>query len=680
MDYRNIYSSKGNKKEFIITSKQMEVYQNSTKNPESINYNVPYYYKLKKGVNIERIKKGIIEIIKKQDILRSRYIEKEVNGKIEIYGIIEDKNSFKFEEYHYENVQKFIRPFNLKEGPLLRVGFINSEVLLIDMHQIISDGNSISILCKELNNYYNKDGNEGESISKLEIQFSDYAYYLKEMKNGEQYNKQIEFFKGMFKNNYSLLNIPKKEDYVKVKSNESSESKKYKTFIKEIPKNISMKIDVFINDYNINKTAFFMSIYGFVISKYSRQENIYSSIMSANKNNNVNLANIIGRFDSTQPILLKYDNDKKTFIDLINETMDILMTMNKFQDISFNEISKTINLKPCDNTFIYLSNNVIYNDNMNNSIFDDYEKINYCLMHENKYEIFQNNNNKFDISCYIIENGNTYEVIIEFNNNKYKSNMINRILESYLEVLNQIDQFKNNISEIEYIPETEKEKIIKNFNDNDYKYKLNKLFHEEFRKVARKNNDKSAIIYDGKEISYGKLDEMSNSLAHFLRNQGVKRGDIIPIVSERSYYYIVAIIGIMKSGGAYLPIDPEFPKNRIEYMIEEVNAKLVLKYITDETNDKKLKLNNPAVKIFSLEHYNYNENTEDIKNINSGEDLCYVIFTSGTTGKPKGTMITHNNLINYCLYSQTINGNKDIFETEIKSALAFSKFTFDMSV
>ncbi|ORX82206.1 acetyl-CoA synthetase-like protein, partial [Anaeromyces robustus] len=176
---------------------------------------------------------------------------------------------------------------------------------------------------------------------------------------------------------------------------------------------------------------------------------------------------------------------------------------------------------------------------------------------------------------------------------------------------------------------------------------MTKCYHTEFQKIAKCNPTKPAIIFQEKTISYKELDEMSNSLGHYIRKNGVKRNDIIPIITERSFYFVVGTLAIMKAGAAYLPIDPEFPKDRIEYMIEESNSNIILTYIKNDDNNKKIKdlnLYSKNIKEYKLSKHNYNENTESLESINESSDLCYVMFTSGTTGKPKGTLITHNNL------------------------------------
>ncbi|OUM58101.1 hypothetical protein PIROE2DRAFT_16713 [Piromyces sp. E2] len=612
---------KRNSKEFPVTSQQLGVYIDSIKNSNTIIYNVPMTFKLKKNVNIEKIKEAFEKLFLENDILRTKYYGKEINGKTKIYGIVDDECQLKFENYTYENANSFVRPFDLSSAPLIRVGFIGSEVLMFDMHHIITDGYTTKIIINEIDKYYN----EG-TFNEKEIQFSDYALYLNDKLNSGYYQKQIEFYKEMFKSDYETLNIPTKKEK-EMKNNEEEMEININTCSSVISEELSNTINKFIKQNEISKVAFFLSIYGYVLSKYSGQENIYSSIISANRNNHY-LENMIGMFVSTQPILLKYEeNDKHSLIECMKENMNILVNMYSNQDLSLSEIAKSLKLKKLNNIFIYQPKSIVnVSSSVNNSIIENNE-----------------------------EN--------------------NEILSSYLEMIRNINNFENKLSNIEYIPKEERETIINSFNDNCIEYQQDMLYHTEFSKLAQEIPDQCAIVYEEKEISYKELDEMSNSIAHFLRKQGVKRGEVIPIISERSYYYVIGIIGVMKSGGAYLPIDPEFPKDRIEYMIEEVNAKRVLKYITDVKNNEKMELDNKSIEVYSLEHHNYSENTEEIENVNESDDLCYILFTSGTTGKPKGTMIAHSNLINDCLYCKEY-----MHKQGFKSYLSFSKFTFDMSI
>jgi len=289
-----------------------------------------------------------------------------------------------------------------------------------------------------------------------------------------------------------------------------------------------------------------------------------------------------------------------------------------------------------------------------------------------------NDMTKFDITFNLVEERTGYLMYVEYNSELYEESFINKILDSMAEVIsNETNKYDDSFKNVEYIPKEEKKYIISKFNNNTFAYDNNKLYHEEFSRIAKKHPRKYAIICNENIINFKELDEMTNSLAHHLRRSNVGRGDIVPIISERSFYYIVGAIAIMKAGGAFLPIDPEFPEDRILYMINEANAKFALTYITNSKSN--MKLNNCNIRSYKLENHDYSKFRYEIENVKSSDDLCYVIFTSGTTGKPKGTLICHDNLINYCLYSQSYNGIQ-IITNKFKNSLACSKYTFDMSI
>ncbi|OUM56406.1 hypothetical protein PIROE2DRAFT_18999, partial [Piromyces sp. E2] len=546
-----------NVKEFPITSQQLGVYIDSIKNNNSILYNIPMSFRLNKNINIEKIKEGFNQLFNKHQILKSKYMKKEVNGETEIYGFIDEECKLIFENYDHENASSFVRPFDLSSAPLIRVGFIENEVLLIDMHHIISDGITARIIINELNKFYN----EG-SVNELEVQYGDYACFVNEKMKSGFYNDQIEFYKNMFNNDYETLKLSENENNKKDSYEENDNG------IKNIKRNIDYlifkRIDKFVKQNNISKTAFFLSIYGYILSKYSGQETIYSSIIGANRNNHY-VENMIGMFVTTQPILLKFEeNDKHSFVEVIKENMSTLMNMYNYQDLSLSEITKTLKLKKLNNNFIYQPRLDLSNSSSKSvSIVDD----NYS--DDEIFPLYEDNGSKFDISFNLVEKEDGYLISVNYNNDIISSQLMNKIIDSFIEMTRNVEKFEKMVCEINYIPTEEKEKIINKFNENRFEYPQDKLYHTEFSKLAQEIPNKCAIVCNGIEITYRELDEMSNSLAHYLRSKGIGRGNIVPIISERSQYFIIAALAVMKSGAGYLPVDPEFPYERIQYMMEE---------------------------------------------------------------------------------------------------------------
>ncbi|OUM64957.1 hypothetical protein PIROE2DRAFT_8100, partial [Piromyces sp. E2] len=481
------------------------------------------------------------------------------------------------------------------------------------MHHIISDGVSTSIILDELNEYYN-----GIELEELEIQFSDYAIYLSQQKENGYYEKQISFYKEMFNCEYDILNIPNNENEKKDEDIKRNNNKNIGICNKTINENQSFLIEKYIKHHGISKTAFFLTIYGYVLSKYSYQNVIYSSIISANRNNHYT-ENMVGMFVSTQPILLKYRNEEISFDEQIKDTMTILMDLYSNQDISFSELIRELKLKNVNNAFSYQPKSINTNREYDNLLYIN-EINDELLFFENQYEC-NNQISKFDISFDVIEEEESYLISVEYDNNKYNDDIINLFLNSYVEVINNIEKMNNSIYEIEYIPEDEKEKIIKTFNSNISEVNEDGYYYDEFSKKAKENPNKIAIIYNDIMLSYKQLDDMSNSLGHYLRNHGVNRNDIIPIICDRTYFYIIAMLAISKAGGAYLPIDKKLPIDRINYILNESNPKLILHCNSKEIINKLNENNN--YNIYDLQNHNYSTNENALTNVNDIDDTCY---------------------------------------------------------
>eukprot|EP00833_Pecoramyces_ruminatium_P013313 jgi/Orpsp1_1/1187345/evm.model.d7180000057042.1 len=558
------------------------------------------------------------------------------------------------------------------------------------MHHIICDGSTMMIIMDELNKYYND-----EEVEELEIQYSDYAIHLNEKKNNGELNEQIEVYREIFSNEYEILNIPTKNninnnEYNGKEENINEESNQSNKIEQIIDKSASEMINEFIKQHNISKTALFISIYGYVLSKYSEQNVVYTSMMSTNRNNQY-VENMAGMFVSTLPLLLKYTNDENRFIETIKENMELLENIYNHQDISFAELAEILKLKKVNNSFIFqpkISKEKIILQNSSIFYIDDENKkknINSLFRMENL--IKQENGSKFDISFNILENKENYLISIEYNTKLYDSLMIKNIVDSYIEIIKNINHLESHSTQnIEYIPVKEENRMIKEFNSDVNKEGCDKLYHEEFRKIAEKYPDRIAIVFNEDKITYKELDEISNSLAYYLRSQGIERNDIVPIICDRSPYHIIGILGISKAGGAFLPVDKNLPNERIQFILEDVNPKLVLyrncKEVIDKlkSNDKKDKY-----KMYDLEKHNYSLNCNRINNINKSDDILYVIFTSGTTGNPKGALIRHFNILNYIREFGDEKAEKNyclnniLNKHNIQNILSITNFSFDMS-
>lgn len=263
----------------------------------------------------------------------------------------------------------------------------------------------------------------------------------------------------------------------------------------------------------------------------------------------------------------------------------------------------------------------------------DYENIDFVINEENN----EDNNYGLINICFSDNNGD-YFAQYNYNSSCVSDKEIQRLHSRIISIVNSIvKDDAGRLYDTDIATKEEKDIILNEFNDTKVEYE-HVHAHELFSRVAAKLPDKIAIISGDKSITYKGLDEKSNQLARCLRKKGCKRNEFVAIELEKSIELYVSILGVMKAGSAFLPIDPELPKERKEYMIKEANCKFIISN-GEENYDLDEEIN-----VYNKSNFNYDNSYLD--NINSIDDRIFLLFTSGTTGKPKGVIYKHKGFIN----------------------------------
>ncbi|MBQ1468286.1 MAG: amino acid adenylation domain-containing protein, partial [Solobacterium sp.] len=275
---------------------------------------------------------------------------------------------------------------------------------------------------------------------------------------------------------------------------------------------------------------------------------------------------------------------------------------------------------------------------------------------------------KLDLGFDISENDSDFTIGVEYCTDLFTKDSIQKLVDRYLLLLEKFtDDPSVKLESIELLREEEKNLILNTFNDTRTEYSVESSFVALFEEEVRKHPDHTAVVFENESLTYAELNAKANQVALKLRDLGVKRNDLVSMLTERSLEMIVGIFGIMKAGGAYLPMDPTYPEDRIAYMLEDSSAKAILTYKSSlETEIPVIDLGNSDV---------FNGASENLEPVNTPDDLLYCIYTSGTTGKPKGVLIEHRNACNLARYMQCELG---INETD--HILLFANYIFDGSV
>ncbi|MGB3464196.1 MAG: amino acid adenylation domain-containing protein, partial [Cyclobacteriaceae bacterium] len=268
---------------------------------------------------------------------------------------------------------------------------------------------------------------------------------------------------------------------------------------------------------------------------------------------------------------------------------------------------------------------------------------------------------KFDIDIVFKEEGDYLLFQLVYNPDIYHGKDMEALMRNYKQLLSALLLSPEvSVGKVDYLSPEQKYELVELFNDTSVNYPTGKSIVDFFTDQVKKSGDRQAVVFGQEVLSYQRLDEVSSQLAHYLISQNtIKPYDLIAIKLERSEWVIVSILAVLKSGAAYVPVDPEYPQERISYIEKDSNCKLT---IDAELIDNFRK----SEKQFS---------SDEVKVYPSAEDLAYVLYTSGSTGQPKGVMIQHSSVLNTILaYSDMVRLD------DTHRGLQFSSFAFDASV
>ncbi|MCB2312203.1 amino acid adenylation domain-containing protein [Clostridium tagluense] len=621
----------------------------------STNYNMTFAYLIKGQFDKCRFEKALCELINRHEALRTSFhiikgdvfqkIDDTVDLKVECTKTNENFDINECDTY------KFLKPFDLSKSPLIRatiVEFCDVVMLTIDMHHIISDGVSIGIIIKELSALYN-----GEKLENTKVQYKDFSNWQNKSYENGLLGTQEKYWTDKFRGELPVVNI---SSNYKKRSTGNFEGTSLKF---GIDKTISSGINKIINSLGVTKFMFYTAAYNVLLYKYSGQEDLIIGTPVAGRTHE-DLKNTVGMFVNTLPLRNKL-NANMNFRNFLSEV-------------------KLNSLKAFENQDYDLKNIIEKLEINKSSIFDmifsfqnlAIDALNFENTEIASYEV-KNKTSKFDISMILKENNEKVSGVIEYQTSLYNKKTMKNFAKHYQNILREVvNALDTPIGKIDILSKNEKDLIINKFNDTKRQYLNNITIKELFEQIVAKSQEKVALVSNGKELTYRELNEKANQLAHLLRDKGVTTDSIVPVICDRSIVAIISMIAVIKAGGAYLPVDEEYPESRIKYMLCDCNCSIVIGKEEHFENFNLYELNLELIKFQSEEIQK--ESLMNLETINTYKDLAYVIYTSGSTGKPKGVCIENRSLI------KVVNNPNYIEIQEYDKILQSGSLSFDASV
>ncbi|MCK4980145.1 MAG: AMP-binding protein, partial [Candidatus Delongbacteria bacterium] len=610
-----------------LSSAQERMYLLQQMSINSTAYNMPNYFPTG-DVSKERIQNVVDILLERHESFRTSFVLLEDIPKQQILPLVE----LRVEEHEVHNLKEleklhddFIKPFDISLAPLLRVAYVkdvNSKVtyLMTDMHHIISDGESVAILQEEFKRLLN-----GEELESLNLQYKDYSEWQNSKEHINEVKHQEEYWKNEYIDEIPVLNLP--YDY----SRPTEQSYDGASISFKLEEDLSNKIKFICKDANTTSYMVFLSIFTVLLSKLSGQEDIVIGSPITGREHS-DLFNIIGVFVNTLAIR-NYPNGELTYKEFLKNVKNRVSKafdnqLYQFEDLVDNvKVKRDIGRNPIFDVSLDLQT---INEEFSDSILSD--KI------EHKKETA-----KFDLSLDIIESKNSFYLIFNYCTKLFKLETINKFVVYFKNIIDRVAG-ETMLGDLDILTEEERNQILYDFNDTRTDYPKEKTIHQMFEEQVEKTPEKVAIVLENREITYGELNSKSNQLARSFRSKGVKPDTVIGMMVDRSFEMIIGILGILKSGVAYLPIEPEYPEERINYMLNDAEVEILLtqsNYVADLSNKY-------DQEIINLDNTNvYTGDDSNLNMISNSNNLAYVIYTSGSTGKPKGVMVEHRNVVAY---------------------------------
>lgn len=639
--------------------------------PHSPMYNMALNLRLIGALDAGALEKSLSEIVRRHEILRTSFPVKDGEPKQEVHPpqAVElpllDLSHFtaaeREDKARLQRQQEYERPFDLEQGPPLRVGLVKLQpqehILQIVMHHIISDGWSEAILERELQALYDAyRGRRPSPLKELEIQYADYSLWQREWLQGDVMEMQVGYWREKLAG-LPVLEIPR--DHMRPQTvGRHGEVVHFRLSgaLNSRLKELAAREEV---------TLFMVLLAGFqvLLSKYTGQTDIGVGTVIANRSRK-ETEGLIGFFVNT--LVLRTDlSGKINFCQLLKRVQSVALGAYARQDVPFEKLVEELNPERSIGGTPFIQAGIVL-QNMPDMEIELGGLQLVGTKTEHKYSFV-------DLGISLQEEVDDLSGTLIYSTEIYEKRSMERLAAHFKQVLQRcVDAPEILIGDIPLLTEAEHKSLVVDWNRTAREYPGNQLVMEMFEEHAARNPQARAVVYEGQHLSYGELNERANQLAHHLRGLGVGPETRVGLCVERDLGMVVSILGVLKAGAAYVPMDPLHPVERLEFVLKDAEASVLL--TTTALRDR-FALDKTLIVCLDQTKAIKKQSRLNPKKINSMGDLAYIIYTSGSTGTPKGVLALHAGLAN------VIKSSVEILQITPESRVSqLASLTFDASV
>jgi amino acid adenylation domain-containing protein len=638
--------------------------------PASFAYNLLTAVSLHGRLDISALQKAFVEMVRHHEALRTTFDFHDGQP----IQVINEHHSIPLRQIEITHLsgaeqqeqirgllrEQALQPFDLKRGPLLRITLIRlaseEHVLAMAMHHIVSDGWSMKVLVEEIVALYQAySTGRAPDLPPLPVQYADFAEWQRNWLQGERLTQQLEYWKQQLGPSPAMLELPADHPRPAVQTYNGAD------FTFAFSPSLSQSLKTLARKEGVTLFMVLLAAFKVLLHRYTSQQEIIVGLPIANRQRK-ELEGLIGFFINTLAVRTTVSDDLSfhEFLDRVRETA---LGAYAHQDLPFEYLVEQF--QPERNLSHSPLVQVIFSFEAAPPRMTEVPGLAVTILDK------ENRAAKFDLSLYASDRGSEVVGTLEYNIDLFNEDRIERMAGHLLTILSAVvADPAQRISDLPLLTRHERYQMLTAWNATEAPYPQQLCAHHLFEAQVRCTPNSPAIVFENQELTYSQLNSRANQVARYLASLGARPGEIVGIFMERSLEMVVAVLGIVKSGAACLPLDPAYPKERLAFMLQDSQAAIAV-------SQENLVSSFPSgeVRMVCLDSELQKIAKEDEGHLQTAvtpENWLYVIYTSGSTGRPKGVLVPHRVLVNLVAWHQAS-------ARQSKRTLQFASLNFDVS-